>query len=231
VSSIAAILVAAGPGSRLGARVPKAFVGLAGLPLFIRSLRTLLDAPSIGSVAIVVPAAELREAQRLADAHGPWRCAIAVAAGGAQRQDSVRAGLAVVDPAAELIAIHDAARPFASPAVIEAVVAAAARHGAAIAAAPVTDTLKRVDAGGIIETTLPRERMWSAQTPQAFRAALIRDAHRQGAATGGTATDDAVLVERLGARVFVVPSSADNRKITTPEDLRWAEWRLAQAAR
>ncbi len=231
MSSAAAILVAAGPGSRLGAGVPKAFVALAGQPLVIHSLRALLEAPSIDSVAIVVPAGELRDAQALVDAHGPWRCAIAIAAGGAERQDSVRAGLAAVDPAAELIAIHDAARPFVPPAVIEAVVAAAARHGAAIAAAPVTDTLKRVDAEGRIEATLPRERMWSAQTPQAFRAEIIRDAHRRGAATGGAATDDAVLVERLGARVFVVPSSADNRKITTPEDLRWAEWRLAQSPR
>jgi 2-C-methyl-D-erythritol 4-phosphate cytidylyltransferase len=230
VSSAAAIIVAAGPGSRLGAGPPKAFVELAGIPLVVRALRAVLDAPSIASATVVAPPAAVAPARNLIDMHGPWRCPVAVVPGGAERQDSVRNGLAAI-AAAELIAIHDAARPFVSRDAIEAVIAAAARHGAAIVAVPATDTLKQVHAEGWIEATPPRERMWLAQTPQAFRADLIRAAHARAADASAVATDDASLVERLGARVYVVPGNAENRKITTREDLRWAEWWLAQSPR
>ena len=114
-----------------------------------------------------------------------------------------------------------------SPKVVSLVVAAAIRHGAAIAAAPATDTVKQVHPEGWIESTPPRERMWLAQTPQVFRADVIRAAHVQAASGVTPATDDAMLVERLGARVHVVRANPENRKITTAEDLRWAQWRLA----
>lgn len=224
----AAVIVAAGPGSRLGAGLPKAFIDLGGIPLVIRSLRAVLSAPAIMSAVIVAPPSEVDRTRRLLDVHGPWRCPVALTPGGAERQDSVRNGLAAVGPA-ELIAIHDAARPFISRDSIEAAIAAAAQHGAAIVATPATDTLKQVHPEGWIEATPPRERMWVAQTPQIFRADLIRAAHTQPESRHGAATDDAVLVERLGARVYVVRGNPENRKITTPEDLRWAEWWLAQS--
>lgn len=228
MTTAAAIIVAAGPGTRLGAGVPKGFVELGGVPLVVRALRAVLSAPSIASAVVVAPSASVDQARALVEAHGPWRCPVTVTAGGAERQDSVRKGLAAVGPAA-LIAIHDAARPFVSGAVIEAAIAAADRHGAAIVAAPATDTVKQVHDEGWIEATPPRQRMWLAQTPQVFRADLIRAAHARGAAASAAATDDAMLVEQLGARVYVVPGNPENRKITTPEDLRWAEWLLAQS--
>ena len=224
--TVGAILVAAGPGSRLGAPVPKAFIELGGCPLMIRALRGLLEAPSISAAVVVVPSTEVATARAALARHGPWRCPIDVTAGGAERQDSVRSGLAAVGTP-ELIAIHDAARPFVSPDVVEAVIAAAATHGAAIVAHPATDTVKQVHPDGWIESTPRREHTWLAQTPQVFRADLIRAAHARAAAAAATATDDAVLVEQLGTRVYVVRGNPENRKITTPDDLRWAEWLLA----
>jgi 2-C-methyl-D-erythritol 4-phosphate cytidylyltransferase len=224
VSTAAAIIVAAGPGSRLGAGLPKAFVELGGCPLVIHALRSLLRAPSIATIVVVSPPADVDRTRSLLEQHGPWRCPVRVTGGGAARQDSVRHGLAAVT-GCELIAIHDAARPFVSGAVTEAAIAAAARHGAAIVAAPATDTVKQVHAEGWIEATPPRQRMWLAQTPQVFRDELIRRAHAQAGAE--EATDDAMLVEQLGARVYIVPGNPENRKITTPDDLRWAEWLLA----
>ncbi len=227
MSTVAAIIVAAGPGTRLGAGLPKAFVELAGIPLVVRSLRALLRAPSIAAVVVAVPPASVEQARTVIGLHGPWRCPVALIAGGAARQASVRNGVDALGPA-ELIAIHDAARPFVSSDVVEAAIAAAAQHGAAIVAAPATDTVKQVHPDGWIELTPPRERLWLAQTPQVFRADLIRTAHAR-AAESGDATDDAMLVEQLGARVYVVPGNPENRKITTPDDLRWAEWLLAQS--
>jgi 2-C-methyl-D-erythritol 4-phosphate cytidylyltransferase len=223
----AAVIVAAGPGRRLGAGVPKAFVELAGTPLVVHSLRALLNAPSIDSAVVVVSPTCVENARQVLDRHGPWRCSPTVTAGGAERRDSVRSGLSAVG-SAELIAIHDAARPFVSPDAVEAAIAAAARHGAAIVGAPATDTVKQVHPDGWIELTPPRQRLWLAQTPQVFRAALIRAAHAQ-TSVSNDATDDAMLVEQLGARVYVVPGNPENRKITTPEDLQWAEWVLAQS--
>jgi 2-C-methyl-D-erythritol 4-phosphate cytidylyltransferase len=224
----AAIIVAAGPGSRLGAEIPKAFVELAGSPLVIRALRGLLEARTITSAVIVVPPTQAGRARMLVATHGPWRCPVSVTPGGAERQDSVRKGLAAVGNPA-LIAIHDAARPFVSADAVEAAIAAAARHGAAIVARPATDTVKHVHPQGWIESTPPRERTWLAQTPQVFRAEIIRAAHKR-ASRAIRATDDAMLVEQLGVRVYVVPGNPENRKITTPDDLRWAEWLLAQSA-
>jgi 2-C-methyl-D-erythritol 4-phosphate cytidylyltransferase len=224
---ITAILVAAGPGTRLGAGKPKAFIDLAGVPLMVHSLRLLGAAEAITAVVIVVPPGEQGRAEALVSEHGPWRTPFRFVAGGAERQDSVRAGLSAADPAAAWVAIHDAARPFASPPLVARVIEAARRHGAAIPALGATDTVKLVRADGSVETTLPRERIRLAQTPQVFRADLIREAHAQAMSGEQTATDDAALVERLGARVQVVDGEPANRKITTAEDLRWAEWWVA----
>lgn len=223
----AAILVAAGPGTRLGAGVPKAFVDLCGAPIVAHSLRALTRASCIASAVVVVPGGSIDDARTALAPHIPAGFHVAIVAGGAERQDSVRNGLAAVD-AAEVIAIHDAARPFVSPGVVDDAIATAARHGAAIVAIPATDTVKRVHPDGWIESTPPRQHIWLAQTPQAFRADLIRSAH--AAASPGDATDDAMLVERLGVRVYVVRGNPENRKITTPEDLQWAEWLLTRSA-
>lgn len=199
-----AVVVAAGRGSRFGAL--KQFSDLAGRPVLEWSLETARKACS--GVVLVLPA------ERLAGADLSWS-ADAVVAGGATRSASVRSGLDAVPAHAEVVAVHDAARPLAPlelwRAVIEAVAAGA---DAAIPAAPVTDTVKEVGDGGHL-VTLDRSRLVAVQTPQAFRAAVIREVHRGEA----EATDDAALVEAAGGTVQLVPAPAHNLKITSPADL------------
>jgi 2-C-methyl-D-erythritol 4-phosphate cytidylyltransferase len=221
-----AILVAAGPGTRLAAGAPKAFVPLRGIPLFVHALRAMTPPAVIAEAVVVVPRHQTDRALAFLGEHGPWRCPVSVVEGGAERQDSVRAGLASVEHTG-LVAVHDGARPFLSAGVLEKVVAAATRGRAAIVAVPASDTVKQVHSEGWIELTPPRDRLWLAQTPQVFEVDLLRRAHAEAAAGGITATDDAVLVERLGVRVYVVAGQAANRKITTRDDLDWAEWVLS----
>lgn len=220
------VLAAAGPGTRLGAPEPKAFVLLRDVPLFIHTLRALLRSPAVSSVVVAVPAGERVRAERWLDKLGPWHCPVRLVPGGTERQDSVRNGLESADT--ELVAVHDAARPFIDADVIQAAVTAAAEHGASIVATPATDTLKRVDSNGRIVATIPRDDVWLAQTPQVFRAEILREAHAAASRANLSLTDDAALVERLGLPVRVVRGNPENRKITTAADLRWADWLLGQ---
>jgi 2-C-methyl-D-erythritol 4-phosphate cytidylyltransferase len=219
---VAALVLAAGRGERLGASVPKAFLPLAGRPLVVRAIEALAAWPEVERIVPVVPAADvarfaalaplLRGVDRLAPASG----------GGAERQDSMRAGLAALPDGIELVAVHDAARPLVRPDDVGRVIAAAARTGAALLAVPVRDTLKRVE-GGRVRETLSRSECWAAQTPQVFRVDLLREALAKAEADGFLGTDDSQLVERLGAPVEVVEGDARNLKITWPEDLALAE--------
>ncbi len=147
--------------------------------------------------------------------------------GGAERSDSVAAGLAALSPDCSIVLVHDAARPFVEPGVIDAVIREARTGVSAVAAVPVTDTIKEVSADDDrrVVRTVARERLWRAQTPQGFPRALLVEAHERARRANLSATDDAALVERLGALVVVVPDSPRNLKITTPEDLAWAEAR------
>ena len=194
------MVVAAGLGARFGA--PKQFADLRGRPVVDWSLDTARRACQ--GVVLVVPA----------DAVGDWK-ADAVVTGGATRSASVRAGLDAVPDRADVIAIHDAARPLASLDLWAAVIDAVSKGAdAAIPAAPVTDTVKEVSDGGRL-VTLDRSRLVAVQTPQAFRAELIKEVHR----SGGEATDDAALVEAAGGTVQLVDSPAPNLKITSQTDL------------
>jgi 2-C-methyl-D-erythritol 4-phosphate cytidylyltransferase len=223
---VAALLLAAGRGERLGASVPKAFVPLRGRPLVLRAAAALAACPEIDRIVPVLGADELARWPGLAsDFAGAERLAPPVA-GGAERQDSMRAGLAALPHEVEWVAVHDAARPLVRPADVARVVAAAVRTGAALLAVPVRDTLKRVG-GGLVSETLPRTACFAAQTPQVFRASLLREALAKAEAEGFVATDDAQLVERLGAPVEVVEGDPRNLKITGPEDLAVAEAILA----
>lgn len=199
--SVWAVVVAAGGGARFGSR--KQFADLAGRPVLTWSLDAARQ--TCAGVVLVLPADRLS---------GDWP-AEAVVAGGATRSESVRAGLDLVPPTAEVIAIHDAARPLAPPALWEAVIEAV-RGGAdaAIPAAPVTDTVKEVGRDGNL-VTLDRSQLVAVQTPQAFRADLIKRVHVEQA----EATDDAALVEAAGGRVELVSWSGPNLKITSPTDL------------
>jgi 2-C-methyl-D-erythritol 4-phosphate cytidylyltransferase len=220
-----AIIVAAGSGTRLGFDVPKAFVELHGRTLLWYSLRTIAAVAAIEEAVITVPPAmeSLARAQVRAAA---LEIPVKITPGGAERQDSVRIALGLTSAEAELVIVHDAARPFATPAMFAAALAAAARVGGAIVATPVADTLKRVGHEGEIVATVARANLWQAQTPQAFRRDLLVRAHERAVidrADRIPATDDADLVERLGATVAVVDGSTLNFKITTAADLRLAE--------
>jgi 2-C-methyl-D-erythritol 4-phosphate cytidylyltransferase len=222
-----ALIVAAGSGERLGAGRPKALVPLAGKPMLQWSIDALAGVGEIEQIVIALPPdlagrGVLPEGVR---ASGPT----VLVAGGAVRSESVRRAL---DAGAhsELVLVHDAARPLLTAAIAGVVLdALAAEPGAqaAIAAAPVSDTIKRTGADMLVSATLARSQLWSVQTPQVFRAHALRAALDVPAEQLAAATDDAQLIEQGGGRVLVVPTSPENLKVTTPTDLRLAELLLA----
>jgi len=223
-----AIIVAAGSGSRLGRSEPKVFVKLAGRTMLSWSLESIAQVKAIEEVVIAVPAGREAAARREA---ATLSIPVKITPGGAERQDSVQIALALTSAQSELVVIHDAARPLANARIFEACLAAAHRAGGAIAAIPVADSLKRVDAGRSICATVPRADLWQAQTPQAFRRTLIVAAHDRAMREHLAATDDADLAERIGARVEVVESITPNLKITTEADLELATALLEQQNR
>lgn len=217
-----ALLVAAGRGERLGADGPKAFVVLAGRPMVEWSVDAL-RAAGIDRIVVALPPGVAAPAGTIG------------VAGGAERSHSVRAALSAAGdgPDDEPVIVHDAARPLATPALFERALAALGSTGAdaVVAAAPVTDTVKRVDqaAGDLrVAETLDRRALWAAQTPQVFRRAALAAVLAQGDDVLAAATDDAGLVEQAGGRVHVVESPAENLKVTTPGDLRLAELLLRE---
>ena len=229
--SVAALVLAAGSGERLGHPLPKAFVPIGGKPLLLYSLETLASVHEIDCVVPVIAGVDLDRFRALDLAGLPKLAAPVI--GGAERQDSVAAGLAALsnDPFSNqdsLVAIHDASRPWVRPAAVSRVVEVARRDGAAILAVPVADTIKRVSDGRVIATP-DRAECWAAQTPQVFRLGLLREALARAGAAGRVATDDAQLVEWLGAAVTIVPGDADNQKITFAEDLAAAGRRVDRA--
>lgn len=224
---VAAIVVAAGRGERLAAPA-KVLLPLAGRPMLAWSLRALEAADAIGSITIVAGAHIQEAVERLVRDEG-FRRVRAIVPGGERRQDSVTAGLAALPGDAEIVVIHDGARPLADPTLFDRAAMAAAAHGAAIAAIPVADTLKRVQ-DGQITATVDRRGLWAAQTPQAFRLDTLRRAI--AASTGEDVTDEARICEDAGIPVAVVPASLANLKVTHPEDIPVAEalLRARQAA-
>jgi 2-C-methyl-D-erythritol 4-phosphate cytidylyltransferase len=220
-----AIIVAAGSGVRLGSGGPKAFVKIGGRTMLRHSLDTVRQVSSIGEVVIAVPSG-FENAARAETAAAGLGVPVKITPGGVERQDSVRIALGLTSAETELVVVHDAARPLATRAIFEACLAAVARAGGAIAAIPVSDTLKRV-ADNSIAATVARAGLWQAQTPQAFRRDALVTAHRRALDEGIVATDDADLVERTGVRVEVVEGSTANIKITTQSDLAIAEALIA----
>jgi 2-C-methyl-D-erythritol 4-phosphate cytidylyltransferase len=216
-----AIVVAAGSGTRLGLGTPKAFVTVDGASLLFRVLHTISTVEAFGEVVLAVPSGAKNSARAEADAAG-LQIPIKITNGGAQRQDSVRLALMLTSAEADVIVVHDAARPFATSAMFATCIATAAQIGAAVVAIPVADSLKEVDRG-TIAATIPRDSLWQAQTPQAFRRELLMRAHELAMRERIDVTDDAHLCERLGMTVQVVLGSVVNLKITTPEDLRIGE--------
>ncbi len=224
---VSAIIAAGGRGARLGGQVPKQLRTVGGRTLLERSIAPFDASERIDEIVVVLPAelaaappAEVREV----------RTPVRWVAGGARRQDSVAAGLDAVDPASEVVVVHDAARPFCGPELIERTIDAAVESGAAIAALPAFDTVKegrRENGMAFVGATLARDRIFLAQTPQAFRTGVLRDAIARGG--GAEATDEAALAERAGHPVRLVEGDPANVKITRAADLAAAD-RLASAA-
>ncbi len=214
-----AIILAAGSSIRFAGDEPKQFLPLAGRPLLAHSIQAFVDSPSIREIILVVPAASRASVTDDILLEYQFEKVSRVISGGVTRAESTKNGLEAVASDAELIAIHDGARPTVSPSDIERVIHAAAKDGAAILASPVGDTLKRVAEQRIV-ATVDRAGLYAAQTPQVFRADLIRRAHDSGA---DSVTDDAQAVEALGVQVTVVESSDTNIKVTRPGDIILAE--------
>ncbi|MGQ0457624.1 MAG: bifunctional 2-C-methyl-D-erythritol 4-phosphate cytidylyltransferase/2-C-methyl-D-erythritol 2,4-cyclodiphosphate synthase [Hyphomicrobium sp.] len=230
---IAALIVAAGRGSRAarpGEAAPKQYAWLGGVQVLSRTIQAFADAPSITDIQVVIHADDAGHYR--ASAPGGEPRLLAPAIGGATRQESVRLGLeALASRQPDAVLIHDAARPFVDQETIERVVAALRGSPGAIAALPVSDTLKQADGGRAIARTIARDALWRAQTPQGFHFAAILKAHRDSAAAGlADFTDDAAVAEWAGLTVALVEGSEQNTKITTAEDLAMAEQRVASRA-
>ena len=217
----------------MGAETPKQFLELDGMPLLLFTLRRLATCAAITEFFISTRAEDIVPLQDKVAKAGLGRPA-RVVHGGDTRQQSVANALAQVDPTTEIVLVHDAVRPFVTLEQIERVIAEARTRGAAILGIPAIDTVKEVKRASLpqdvalITSTIPRERIVLAQTPQAFQYALIRNAFRTGQKDGVTASDEAGLVERLGHDVYVVQGSDRNLKITGPADMELARFYLEQ---
>ena len=211
-----AVIVAGGGGLRFGGPIRKQYREIGGVPVLLRAIRPFLASPRVARVVVVLPAADA--------AHPPaWLrgLPVDVVPGGAERGDSVRAGLAAAS--SPIVLVHDGARPFVSGVVIDRVLDACADGGAAVAAVPVTDTIQEVDEDGVITRTPERARLRQAQTPQGFPRRALMDAYRRAGDEGIAATDDAAVYARFIGQVRTVMGSHDNLKVTRPEDLPLAE--------
>jgi 2-C-methyl-D-erythritol 4-phosphate cytidylyltransferase len=220
------VIVAAGRGTRFGGALPKQYEALGGSPVLLHAIRPFAAHPDVQHVAIVLPASDVTSPPE-------WLRAIlsgqlSIVAGGAERDASVRAGLASLPVECGIVAVHDGARPFPSRAMIDGGIAAARQGRSAVPALPIADTIKRADDFGRVQSTVDRHGLWCAQTPQIFPRRVLERAHAAAMSESITATDDAMLVERLGETVELLPGSSRNLKITTPHDLALATWYAGQ---
>jgi 2-C-methyl-D-erythritol 4-phosphate cytidylyltransferase len=222
MAAFAVILPAAGRSSRFRDKDKKPFVNLDGRAVWLRSAELFVARPDVSQCIIVVAPEDQELFRRRYQANLVFMN-VDIVNGGAERFESVANALALLDPEAEFIAVHDAVRPCLTSELVNTVFAAAAKTGAALLAVPVADTLKRGDSQGKVETTLDRKGLWLAQTPQVFRRDWLVQAYADRARLGRDITDDAQLVEAAGHPVYLVEGSPTNLKITTREDLALAE--------
>jgi len=217
-----AIVVAAGSGSRLGGELPKQFQKLVNKPMLVYSLELFEKSPLIDEVVLVVASDYLVYASQSIVDYYKFDKVRKITSGGETRQESVLAGLTACPQGIDLVAIHDAARPFLTSTMLEAVMQKASETGAAILAVPAKDSIKIAEDGAIVKT-LKRDTIWIAQTPQVFHFDAILDAHRRGEAARNDATDDSELYEQYIGKVAIVMGSYNNIKITTPADFILAQ--------
>lgn len=230
-----AIVPAAGRGIRMGGSKPKQYLEISGRPVLAHTLSVFSGVPFISDIFLITPENSLDEARQIvAEWFHPGDArlqtpSISIVAGGAERQNSVYNGLLKLPSDCEWVIVHDGVRPFLSADLITAVWEGAQETGAAIAAVPATDTVKRAVDGKVRET-LSRDEIWLVQTPQVFRKDIILAAYKEAVKSGWNGTDDASFVERIGVPVVVVPGERSNLKVTTPEDLQWGEWFLGSSS-
>ena len=213
--SAGAIVVAAGASTRMGSAGDKTLADIGGEPLIARTVDVFERCDAVAAIALVVSERNLDAVAALRDAKG-WRKTLSPLIGGARRQDSVRAGLDALPADCDWVLVHDGARPFVTPRMIEEGLAAAATTGAAIAVVPAFDTVKRIGEGGHVVETLDRSELAMVQTPQVFRRDVLGRAHAE---VTDDVTDDAAMVERTGVEVRTFDGARSNLKVTTPEDL------------
>lgn len=221
MSKTSLIIPAAGSGKRMGGDTSKQYLTIGDRPILAETLLVFQSSAHIDEIILVSPASEIDFSREIVDRFGLGKVS-KIVAGGTERQDSIKNGLDVLGSSSDVVVIHDAVRPFINDITIARVINLAREHGAAIVAVPVKDTVKEVN-NGTINRTLPRENLWLAQTPQAFRYKVIKEANDFAATKGIRGTDDASLVEAMGLDVKIVMGSYENIKITTPEDLVFAE--------
>ena len=217
-----AIIVAAGKGTRMGANVDKLWLEVAGRPVVAHTWKQFNDADCVDEIILVVRDGMQSHFIELAEKFN-FQKLFRLVVGGIERQDSVWNGLAAVSPKTEIVAIQDAARPCTSIALIAATIAAARETGAAVAAQPVTDTIKETADGKIISRTVDRSKLWSVQTPQTFRVEVIRRAISAAREKNLILTDDTAACELIGQPVQLVKSATPNPKVTVPADLPFIE--------
>ncbi|MEW6182719.1 MAG: 2-C-methyl-D-erythritol 4-phosphate cytidylyltransferase [Bacillota bacterium] len=225
-----AVVVAAGQSVRMGSGPKKQFRLLGGFPVISRTLAVFEKVAVVKSVVLVVPPGEEDYCRQEIVEPGGYRKVVSVIPGGTQRQDSVWAGLQCLPGPPDIVVIHDGVRPLVRPEYIEAAVDTAVSWGAAVVAVPSKDTVKVVGDSGFVTETLPREVLYLTQTPQVFRFEILLEAHRRAQREGLYGSDDAVLVERCGLPVKVVPGGYENLKLTTPEDFMIASALISQGA-
>jgi 2-C-methyl-D-erythritol 4-phosphate cytidylyltransferase len=219
---VSAIIVAAGKGTRMGPNVDKIFLEIAGRPVIAHTWARFVEARCIDEIILVVRdgmQSAFEELARTYKLNKTYR----IVPGGAERQDSVWNGLQAVSADSEIVAIQDGARPCTSEALIEATVEAAREAGAAVAAQPVTDTIKESADGKTVVRTLDRSRLWAVQTPQTFHVEIIRNALAEVRKRGLHVTDDTAACDVIGQKVQLVSSAQPNPKVTRPEDIPYVE--------
>ena len=216
-----AVILAAGLGKRMQAGHNKQFIEICGQSVLTHTLTVFAQIPEIAKIVLVVRAGEEDTCQNMIPEIAENKTVLAI--GGKERQDSVHNGIRAITWECEYILIHDGARPLITEDVIRRTLLAAQNSGAAICAVPVKDTIKQADSDGNVLATIPRESLWAVQTPQVFRADLIRRAYENAYVHNHYGTDDASLVEYLGEKIKIVTGDYENIKITTPEDIPTAE--------
>ncbi len=220
-----AVVVAAGKGTRMGTAESKQYVVLGDKPVIVHTLEVFERTAEIGEIVLVVGEGDVPRCRRYAERYGLAKVS-AIVAGGGERQESVYRGLLALSANVEWVLVHDGVRPFITADDIVRCRREAESTGAAVLAVPVKDTIKVADADGNVRSTPDRRSLWAVQTPQAFRLSLLKRAHEKAAEERFVGTDDSQLVERIGCTVRIVEGDYRNIKLTTPDDLLWAEFAM-----